>query len=69
MKKCIYVEDHSGRMRSLRPKEVADILGVNKTTLRRMEDRGELHPIRLPNGHRRYRAEEIERIIGGHLEG
>jgi putative resolvase len=55
-------------MQFLRPKEVVDLLRVTKTTLIRMEHRGELHPIRLPNGHRRYKKEEIEKIVGEKIE-
>lgn len=51
-------------MRLLRPKEAAKFLGVTTQTLREMEKRGELKPVRLPSGRRRYRTDDISRLMG-----
>lgn len=51
-------------MRLLRPKEAAKKLGVDVTTLKAMESRGELKTVKLPNGHRRYRSTDIARLMG-----
>lgn len=49
----------------LRPREVADMLHVHPRTLQRMADRGDITAVVLPSGHRRYRHDEIHRIING----
>jgi excisionase family DNA binding protein len=44
----------------LTPREVADILGVSATTVRRWARTGALEPsVRTPGGHRRYRRADI----------
>lgn len=45
------------------PKEAASKLHVHPRTLVRMAERGELSPVTLPSGHRRYSRAEIEEII------
>ena len=51
-------------MRLLRPKEAAKKLGVDVKTLKKMEGRGEIESVRLPNGYRRYRSTDIARLMG-----
>lgn len=51
-------------MRLLRPKEAARKIGVDVTTLKAMESRGEIESVRLPNDHRRYRSTDIARLMG-----
>lgn len=45
--------------------EAARRLGVHPNRLRAWERQGLLKPVRLPSGHRRYRAGDIERILAG----
>ena len=51
-------------MKLLRPKEAAAKVGVTVKTLRAMTKRGEINAIVLPNGHRRYRSDDISRFMG-----
>jgi excisionase family DNA binding protein len=45
--------------------EAAEMLGVERRTLLRMEDRGALEAVRAyPSAQRRYRRTDIEGIIG-----
>jgi len=44
--------------------EAAKRLGVHPNRLRAWEKQGLIRPVRLPSGHRRYPAEEINRILG-----
>jgi DNA-binding transcriptional MerR regulator len=44
----------------MRPGEVARLLGVTTATVAAMPD---LHPVRLPSGHRRYRRDEVEKLL------
>jgi predicted DNA-binding transcriptional regulator AlpA len=46
----------------LRQPEVMTLLGVSRTTLIEMEKRGEIHPFKLPSGHRRYRRAEVDAL-------
>lgn len=47
--------------------EVAEKLGVHKETLRRWDNQGKLKAIRFgKRGHRRYKREEIEKILDQH---
>jgi excisionase family DNA binding protein len=41
-------------------REAARVLGVHENTLRRWEQRGLIHAVRLPSGVRRFRPEDIE---------
>ena len=43
--------------------EAAKVLGVSKSTMRRWEAEGRLHPERTPGGHRRYRSEELTQMM------
>ncbi len=45
--------------------QAAKRLGVHPNRLRAWERQGLLIPIRLPTGHRRYRLEDIQRILSG----
>ena len=49
----------------LKPKQVAEMLNVSIQTLVEWERKGELKAIRTPGGHRRYKSEEIEKILKG----
>ncbi|MBQ8459908.1 helix-turn-helix domain-containing protein [bacterium] len=47
-------------------KEAAEMLGVDKTTLRRWDKAGKLTPYRHPmNRYRLYKKSEIQAILGG----
>ena len=46
----------------LTPREAAEQLHVHPRTLQRMAERGDIAAVKLPSGHRRYRAVEIARI-------
>jgi excisionase family DNA binding protein len=41
-------------------RQVARTLGVHENTVRRWEERGLLHAVRLPSGVRRFRPEDVE---------
>jgi hypothetical protein len=42
------------------PGDVARVLGVTSAHVRQLDD--ELEPIRLPNGHRRYRVDAVQKL-------
>ena len=45
--------------------EVAGLARVDNSTVRRWVDKGELRPaMRLPGGHYRFAASEVERMLG-----
>lgn len=44
----------------MKVRETARLLGVHENTVRRWEERGLLHAVRLPSGVRRFRAEDVE---------
>jgi excisionase family DNA binding protein len=46
------------------PGEAADKLGISRTTLGRMVERGDIKPLTLPSGHRRYLRSDIEKLTG-----
>ena len=47
-------------------KEAAELLGVDKTTLRRWDKAGKLTPYRHPlNRYRLYKKEELEQLLRG----
>jgi len=47
-------------------KEAAELLGVDKTTLRRWDKAGKLTPYRHPlNRYRLYKREELEQLLRG----
>lgn len=43
-------------------RQVARTLGVHENTVRRWEERGLLHAVRLPSGVRRFRPDEVQAI-------
>jgi len=47
----------------LTPREVAQLFGVRTTTIARWAREGTLTPLRTPGGHRRYRREDIQRLL------
>lgn len=47
----------------LTPGEVAELFGVDPKTVSRWADAGKLRAQRTLGGHRRYRAEEVERLL------
>jgi excisionase family DNA binding protein len=45
-------------------REVADLFGVDISTVRRWEQAGHLHSVRVgERGHRRFRQKEIQRLL------
>ena len=47
-------------------KEAAELLGVDKTTLRRWDKAGKLNPYRHPiNSYRLYKKSDLEQILKG----
>ena len=44
--------------------EASDLLGVDNSTLRRWDKEGKLIPIRTLGGHRRYKIDDIEVLLG-----
>jgi putative resolvase len=49
-------------MRLLRPKEAAEILGITTKTLRNLDNKEKLHPVRTEGGHRRFDEKEIKNM-------
>jgi excisionase family DNA binding protein len=47
----------------LTPREVAGLFGVRTTTIARWAREGALTPLRTPGGHRRYRRQDIQRLL------
>ena len=43
-------------------RQAAQTLGVHENTIRRWEERGLLHAVRLPSGVRRFRPEDVEKV-------
>jgi len=60
-------------MRLLRSKEAAEFLGLKAVSLRELDKKGLLHPVRDWAGHRRFREEELvsfrEKLLNGDLSG
>ena len=54
--------DPTGDDNLLTPGEVAAIFGVNPKTVTRWERSGRLRAVRTLGGHRRFRAEEVQRL-------
>lgn len=54
-----------GRDNELTPQQVADLLGVSPSTVRRYEDSGILKPSRRlrGSGHRRYARADVDRLL------
>jgi excisionase family DNA binding protein len=53
----------------LQVRQAARALGVHENTLRRWEEKGLLHAVRLPSGVRRFDAREIEAVRARMYEG
>jgi hypothetical protein len=53
----------------LQVRQAARALGVHENTLRRWEEKGLLHAVRLPSGVRRFDAREIEAVRSRMYEG
>ena len=50
--------------RLLRIREVANLFGVDITTIRRWEKAGHLHSVRVgPRGHRHFRQSDVTRLL------
>jgi excisionase family DNA binding protein len=49
----------------LAPAEVAQLFGVGPKTVTRWARTGKLNAVRTLGGHRRYRATEIQALLGG----
>lgn len=50
-------------MKYLRPKDVEKEYGLSLNQLKVWEDKGLITPARTPGGHRRYRPEDLERLL------
>jgi len=48
----------------LRPKDAAKMLGVTTTTLRAMDKRGELLPVRTSGNQRRFNEDDVKKLMG-----
>ena len=59
----------SGGDQLLTPSEVAKLFRVDPKTVTRWAKAGKLSSIRTLGGHRRYRAEEIHRLLDGQMDG
>lgn len=57
--------DRGGRWLSINA--ACEILGVDKSTLRRWSDRGRLPVFRTPGGHRRYSEDDLRAFLAGEL--
>jgi excisionase family DNA binding protein len=44
-------------------REAARRLGVHENTLRRWEQAGLIHAVKLPTGVRRFRTEDVEKLV------
>jgi putative resolvase len=51
-------------MKLLSVKECKEIYGLSRITLINYEKKGLIKPVRTPGGVRRYRVEDIERLLG-----
>ncbi|WP_421740658.1 helix-turn-helix domain-containing protein [Cellulomonas sp.] len=49
----------------LRPRTVADLLGVDRRTVARFADGGRLRATRTPGGHRRFLAGDVRALLAG----
>jgi len=58
-------------MKLLRSKEAAEFLGLKPVSLRELDKKGLLHPVRDWAGHRRFREEELitfrEKLLRGEM--
>ena len=53
----------SERLNLLTAREAAKYLRVSLSTIHRMEQRGDLNPLRTPGGHRRYTLEMLNECL------
>ncbi len=44
----------------LTPRDVAELFGVDTSTIKRWAQQGQLRAVETPGGHRRYRRKDIE---------
>jgi excisionase family DNA binding protein len=56
-------------MTLLQVRQAARMLGVHENTLRRWEEKGLLHAVRLPSGVRRFDSREVEAVRSRMYEG
>jgi excisionase family DNA binding protein len=56
-------------MTMLQVRQAAQALGVHENTVRRWEEKGMLHAIRLPSGVRRFDSREIDAVRSRMYEG
>lgn len=49
--------------RLLTTQEVADLCHVSRMAVTRWADKGDLAFVRLPSGHRRFRPDDVERLL------
>jgi excisionase family DNA binding protein len=63
------VKEREDVERLLTPAEVAARFRVDPKTVTRWAKAGKLSSIRTLGGHRRYRAREIEALLGGSMDG
>lgn len=49
----------------LNPRTVQQILGISASTLDRYVLSGRLTPVRLPTGHRRFHADQVQSLLRG----
>lgn len=56
-------------MTLLQVRQAAQMLGVHENTLRRWDEKGLLHAVRLPSGVRRFDSAEIEAVRSRMYEG
>ena len=65
------METRNTRVKFLRVHEAAELLGVNRASVRQLEQRGLLRAVRDWNGHRRFSQDEVEdlyqRLLAGEL--
>jgi predicted site-specific integrase-resolvase len=54
---------HADRDTALTPAETMKSLGITRPTLNRYVEAGYLQPMRLPSGHRRFSASQVEAIL------
>jgi excisionase family DNA binding protein len=48
----------------LTPRQACALLSISARTLYRYQDAGQITPLILPNGHRRFRRSDVEALLG-----
>jgi predicted site-specific integrase-resolvase len=56
-------DEHAHLSPVLTPAETMKSLGITRPTLNRYVEAGYLQPMRLPSGHRRFSASQVEAIL------